>query len=106
MNGPHDYNMQHNHAPNRISGVYYVRVPEGSGDIRFNDDRHLRGVCEPAAVRDSPLAHSSYTFRPTEGLMLLFPGWLDHIVGQNKSDNVRVSISFNIDLVTPKSASG
>ncbi len=103
VNGPHEYNMQHNHAPNHISGVYYVWVPEGSGDIRFHDERTLRSVTEPNAVRDSPLAYTSYTFRPTEGMLLLFPSWLDHIVGQNQSDDVRVSISFNIDLVTPKS---
>lgn len=99
LNGPHGYNMQHNHAPNHISGVYYVRVPEGAGDIKFFDERRLREVCEPNAVRESALAYTSYTFRPTESLMLLFPGWLDHLVGQNKSNSNRISISFNIDLV-------
>lgn len=99
LNKPHGYNMQHNHAPNHISGVYYVQVPAQSGDIKFFDDRKLRDVCEPGAVRDSALAYSSYTFRPSAGLMFLFPGWLDHLVGQNKSEQDRISISFNIDLV-------
>ncbi len=104
VNGPHEFNMQHNHAPNHISGVYYVRVPDGSGDIRFHDERRLRTVTEPNAVRDSPLAYTSYTFQPAAGMLLLFPGWLDHVVGQNKSGEVRVSISFNIDLVKPKAS--
>ena len=98
VNRPHDYNMQHNHAPNHLSGVYYVSVPEGSGDIRFLDDRRLRSVTEPKSVHDSALGHRSYTFSPRSGMMLIFPSWLDHIVGQNKTDEIRVAISFNIDL--------
>jgi len=103
VNRPNEYNMLHNHAPNHLSGVYYVSVPAGSGDIRFHDDRRLRTVIEPVAVHDKPLAYRSYTFQPKPGMMLLFPSWLDHVVGQNKSNEVRVAISFNIDLVAPAS---
>jgi uncharacterized protein (TIGR02466 family) len=102
VNRPYDYNMRHNHVPGHLSGVYYVKVPDGSGDIRFYDDRRLRTVTEPAPVRDSGLASRSYTFHPTAGMMLMFPSWLDHIVGQNKTNEIRLSISFNIDLVKPK----
>ena len=94
--------MQHNHVPNHLSGVYYVTVPEGWGDIRFYDERKLPAVVEPAAVRESALTQRSYTFHPAAGMMLIFPGWLDHVVGQNKTDEIRVSISFNIDLVKTK----
>jgi len=99
INRPHDYNMQHNHVPNHLSGVYYVNVPEGSGDIRFYDERKLPAVIEPAPVRESALAQHSHTFHPAAGMMLIFPGWLDHVVGQNRTNEIRVSISFNIDLV-------
>mgnify|MGYP003348279223 CR=1 FL=1 len=99
VNRPNEYNMQHNHAPNHLSGVYYVSVPAGSGDIKFIDDRRVRAVTEPRPVRDSALAYQSYTFQPVPGMLLIFPSWLDHVVGQNKSGEVRTAVSFNIDLV-------
>ena len=33
---------------------------------------------------------------PTEGELILFPGWLDHGVQTNDTDDERVSVSFNI----------
>ena len=98
VNEPNDYNMQHNHVPSHISGVYYVRVPEGSGRIKFFDERRIRTLAEPDS---SPveITASEHVFDPKPGMMLLFPSWLDHLVGQNRSNEVRISISFNMDLV-------
>lgn len=99
VNAPFEYNMRHNHAPNHLSGVYYVRVPENSGNIRFFDERRTKTVTEPDDAFPTDLSNSSHTFNPVEGMLLLFPSWLDHLVGQNRSDEPRVSISFNIDVV-------
>jgi ectoine hydroxylase-related dioxygenase (phytanoyl-CoA dioxygenase family) len=30
------------------------------------------------------------------GKLLLFPGWLQHSVKKNKTDDLRISISFNL----------
>ena len=38
---------------------------------------------------------------PEEGLMVFFPGFLEHSVELNKSRKDRISIAFNINL-TPK----
>ena len=35
---------------------------------------------------------------PKEGSMLVFPAYLDHKVEPNKSDEDRISISFNIEI--------
>ncbi len=98
VNKTNEYNMHHNHAPAHLSGVYYVRVPENSGDIRFVDDRKVRTVTEPNSINNSPISVEDHTFKPEEGMLLLFPGWLEHFVDQNKSETARVSISFNIEL--------
>ena len=34
--------------------------------------------------------------RPEAGRMYVFPGWLEHGVEENKSDQDRVSIGFNV----------
>ena len=99
VNEPNDYNMRHHHIPSHLSGVYYVKVPEQSGDIRFFDDRRVKLATEPEAAKETPLSRFEITFQPKEGMMLIFPSWLEHIVGQNKSSQTRIAVSFNIDLV-------
>jgi ectoine hydroxylase-related dioxygenase (phytanoyl-CoA dioxygenase family) len=41
-------------------------------------------------------AYLSYYFDPMEGGMILFPSHLAHRVNENKSDEDRISIAFNI----------
>lgn len=102
VNHVNDYNMRHDHAPSHLSGVYYVCVPEHSGDIRFFDERKIKGATEPNANITTTLSRDCYTFHPRPGTLLIFPSWLEHLVGQNKSDSSRISISFNINLVSTR----
>ena len=37
--------------------------------------------------------------KPMEGDLLLFPAYLPHSVGMNLSDEDRIVISFNIDIL-------
>ena len=39
-----------------------------------------------------------YHFNPTEGKILVFPAHLNHLVQENKSNEDRISVSFNIRL--------
>ena len=41
----------------------------------------------------------TYYFTPIEGRILLFPSSLEHEVEENKSDEDRISYSFNIKLI-------
>ena len=41
----------------------------------------------------------SYYFTPKEGRILIFPSDLEHEVKENKSDEDRISYSFNIKLI-------
>ena len=34
-------------------------------------------------------------YPPHEGMIILFPGWLDHRVGVNTTDDDRITIAFN-----------
>ena len=34
-----------------------------------------------------------------EGDLIIFPSWLEHVVPQNKSNELRITVSFNIDLL-------
>jgi hypothetical protein len=58
------YQTFHNHIHNDWSFVYYVNTPPGSSPIVF------RGM--------------SKRIKPVAGMMLLFPGYVDHYVPPNK----------------------
>ena len=78
-----------------LSGVYYVKVPKDSGRIRFYDPRNISIMNTPDNVyyNDS----NTYNFiAPQEDMILFFPSWFEHDVEENKSNDERISIGFNI----------
>jgi len=95
------YNVRHVHNDTNIflSGVYYVKVPENSGVIRFWDPRgplmHVQRDHE--YFNDSV---SSHDITPEPGLLLFFPTWLEHDVTPNETDEDRITISFNVNADT------
>ena len=89
------YQEEHHHNNNLFSGVLYIDVNEHSGIIEF-----MNPLQSSSILMDSPLIfNSQFKITPLNGMILLFPGWLNHRVGQNKSDKDRISISFNIKAI-------
>jgi len=94
----YSYNTAHNHPGCDISGVYYVKVPEGDcGNILFNDPRHSWVYGNRFFVERYSGGETAPRF-PVEGNMYLFPSCIDHAVEQNNTDEDRISISFNLNL--------
>ena len=90
----------HSHLPALLSGVYYVTKPPESGDLVFTDFNPFRPFApKQKKGTQSPLGSPSVTFAASEGTMFIFPGWLQHKVGKNRSNSMRVSISFNATLI-------
>ena len=70
----------HNHNEHAIvSGVFYLQVPENSANLFFKSgkDNELEVKVEP-------------------GNIVFFPSELDHYVPENKSNEMRISLSFNL----------
>ena len=88
----------HSHPNNYLSGVYYVRAPEKSGDIVFHDPRPQSIVLLPQVAERTPFNASKHSITPKEGTLLVFHSWFQHLVEANQSDEERISISFNIML--------
>ncbi len=97
VNGPNSFNQLHTHPNSLISGVYYVKTPGASGELILHDPRKQASVYQaPLTGRNFRNVHQ-YQVEPREGRLVLFPAWLEHGVGQNLSQEERVSFSFNID---------
>ena len=98
INPPGGYNRPHIHPNSHFSGVYYIKAPQNSGEIVFNDPRSAAHMVMPERVKDiKPPSHLWREVRviPLEGRMLMFPSWLWHCVEPNESNDIRISVSFN-----------
>ena len=94
VNKKNDWNVIHSHGQYTLSGTYYVKVPEDSGQIVFRDPR-------PAAINNNFFVNKFakgefYKIKPIEGLLILFPSYLDHFVEPSNADEDRISISFDV----------
>lgn len=99
INGYKDYNLIHAHGNVVVSGVYYLQIPENSGNIFFiNPASDLIEISWQKSIKKYTEHNSPFfNINSIESNLILFPGWLKHGVeaNLNKKEN-RVSLSFNI----------
>ena len=102
INGKDAYNSFHIHPDCEISGVFWIKVPENSGNISFNSPNMHSGFVESSSYNEdlckATNVYPNYTFYSQEGVMILFPSYLYHQVMQNRSSQDRISVSFNLKL--------
>jgi len=100
INGKGSWNASHSHfihsKPILFSGVYYVKVPQNSGEIGFHDPRGMMAcrTLDEEYLNGTP-APVQFVM-PSVGDCYYFPSWLEHEVRENKSEEERVSIAFNV----------
>jgi len=102
VNKPGDYNIKHNHPGVDLAGVLWIKCPEDCGVIVFDPPTAFQSFNEINSYtddfKDQNKIYHSYFFNPTEGRILIFPAHLNHQVKENKSNEDRISVSFNIRL--------
>lgn len=100
INKPTNYNLLHHHGDSFLSGVYYIYVPPEAGKLWFRHPSVAKTVIDWVPYLDSLNEHNcnSWYVEPKAGDLVLFPSWLEHEVDQNKSDEERISIAFNLKL--------
>ena len=97
VNRKNDYNIVHQHGNYDLSGTYYVKVPKNSGRLMFRDPR-------PGAISNSFMSKNFdkgelHGVNILEGMLVMWPAYLDHLVEPNKTDDERISISFDINVI-------
>ncbi|MFV1983905.1 MAG: putative 2OG-Fe(II) oxygenase [Thiohalomonadales bacterium] len=77
---PGNLTLPHSHdeADELYSAVYYVKVPENSGDLIIKEN------------------NQDITIHPQEGMFVLFPPTFVHHVTKNNSNEARLSLGINI----------
>ena len=104
-----DYHDPHNHPHAYLSGTYYVRVPVSHAPLRNRVDVRPgcitfydpRGAVNMTAIKNDPQIEADYTVQPRPGVILMWPAFLMHYVHPNLSEELRISISFNLIVKNP-----
>ena len=100
INRHRDYNLTHIHPNSLLSGVFYSKTPHNSGDLKFFNS-------ESAGIFFANLnatEHNNYnsfvnTLKPEASFLHIFPGFLNHCVEPNLSNQERISFSFNTRIM-------
>jgi uncharacterized protein (TIGR02466 family) len=91
------YNRPHVHPNCLFSGVYYVKTQPQCGELVVNDPRPGIQTMMPTRKSGQPPKHlwREAHIEPIQGRLIMFPAWLWHCVEENKSNDMRISVSFN-----------
>jgi uncharacterized protein (TIGR02466 family) len=87
------FNFLHMHEASLLSGSFYLEVPAGSGALCFRDPR--AGVLHGSVKGSVPNGHADIQLKPSTGLLVLFPCWMEHYVEPHEGDEPRICIAFN-----------
>jgi len=91
----------HSHPQSILSGVFYLKIPESAPPIIFNDPRdHYKYIQYPVKFgnpREMYKLLPEYVINPTEGMILMWPSWLEHQVPASKCSEERIAVAFNVN---------
>jgi uncharacterized protein (TIGR02466 family) len=100
--GDHCHNTAH------VSAVYYIAVPTSEeydpGNLVFFDDLRANEVCPGLGSDNTDILTENYfnqlqvAYPPEAGRLIIFPAKQRHGVSPNESNELRVSLSFDIVL--------
>lgn len=108
VNGSGDYNRLHYHGGALWSGVYFPSVDFACHGDEYDGALVFRGPVQTSLLLSSMpskpwlkrLFPTDLRIAPQDGLMVVFPAWLEHQVFPFREAGCRISISW--DVVIPR----
>ena len=85
----------HSHPNNFLSAVYYLRTHAGADTINFHDPRNQAGIIRPPVTELTAENTDQVVVKVSDGMMLMFPSYLEHSVDATTNEEERISVSFN-----------
>ena len=95
INQPASFNVAHVHSNSVVSGVCYIKSNDQSGNLILHNRSDSEFINKTYTDCNNKSTFSDITYSPIQGRIIFFPGWISHSVGENKSTEDRISISFN-----------
>ena len=98
INKKDDFNVIHTHPNCYLSAAYYVKAAKNCGKFEIEHPNSAKKYAFPEIEKRNEFNLEVASIEIEEGDLLLFPSYLPHKVSQNKSDEDRIVISFNVDI--------
>ena len=92
----------HGHTESAIAATYYIKAKEGCGDLVLFDSSNAIDWEKTCLSRSPYLLERKY--KPVEGRLIFFPSYVLHGVEENKSADLRISLSTDIRKVVDRNA--
>jgi len=89
-------NARHHHGNSTISAAYYVKAPKNCGKFTIENPNSINKHSYPPSNKKTKFNSKLEKLDIEEGDLFIFPAHLPHGVEENKSDDDRIVISFNI----------
>jgi len=98
--GKDSTHLLHSHPGSIISGCFYLKTFSDSPPIIFKDPRDYYKYIyyRPIFNRNTPYSLlPEHVVNVEDGLLMMWPSWLEHEVPLSSSDQDRITIAFNLD---------
>ncbi len=98
--GKNSTHVLHSHPGSIISGCFYLQTYPDSPPIVFKDPRDYYKYIyyNPIFGRNTPYSLlPEHSMNVVDGLLMMWPSWLEHEVPLSKSDGDRITIAFNLE---------
>ncbi len=92
---PGGYQVLHQHSPHLLGGTFYLSETIETGRLILKDPRPAR-LC---SSKSQP-GPSEIPVTATPCSTIIFPGWLEHSIEENKSTKKRITLSFDFSEKT------
>ena len=86
----------HSHRNSMFSGICYLQTHERCGDLVFRDESYC--MVAPRIKTGNLYNSKQWTIQPKDGMVVMFPSSLVHLVTPNQIMRERYSLAFNIFL--------
>lgn len=94
-----DYNISHLHELSKFSGIYYLQIPENSGNLVFERNDRSNTMQRYSDYYINTDSIDRMAFEPKEDMLIIFPSHLSHFVERNNNSKSRITASFNFELI-------
>ncbi len=94
---------EHVHSNALLSGVFYAQAPENCGNLVFRDPASIAKIMFIRKMGEFPSVDTLHVHEVKTGSMVIFPAWLPHSTQTNESNQDRIIVSFNLNMVEKRS---
>lgn len=96
---PGSYIDNHNHSPSPLTASFYLKKPQESGNIIFENPISTLLRYQPykgLSDKDNYASAFDEVIEINEGDLVIFPGWIMHKTQPNRSAENRIILGFDV----------